>query len=96
MTRTQPRSELPANGEQVCPHLGVEEDLQTCLGYPSPWNLCHHCKPASPVRLSHQRDMCLAQAHTGCPVFQSPEAHPLPLALRARPRRRSKADSKGY
>jgi hypothetical protein len=82
MTKTQPRSELPA-GEQVCPHLGVEEDLQTCLGYPSLWNLCHHCRPAAPVRLSHQRSMCLAQAHTGCPVFLRPEDQPLPLAIKA-------------
>ena len=95
MTKTQPRSQLPADGEQVCPHLGVEEDLQTCLGYPSLWNLCHHCKPASPVRLSHQSSMCLAQAHTGCPVFQSTEAQPLPLPLRGRPRRPGKTVSRG-
>jgi hypothetical protein len=95
MTRTQPRSELPAVNEQVCPHLGVEEDAQTCLGYPSPWNLCHHCRPAAPVRLRHQSSMCLAQAHTGCPVFLSTEALPLPLSLRGRPRKPIKAASRG-
>jgi hypothetical protein len=95
MTRTQPRPELPAAGEQVCPHLGVEEDVQTCLDYPSPWNLCHHCQPAASVRLSHQRSMCLAPSHTGCPVFLSREVQPLPLPLRARPRQPGSASSRG-
>ena len=69
---------------EICPHLGIEEDIQTCLAYPSHWNLCHHSRPASVPRLGHQRKTCLSPAHTGCPVFQSEQVLPLPAQLRGR------------
>jgi hypothetical protein len=69
---------------EICPHLGLEEDIQTCLAYPSHWNICHHSRPASVPRLGHQRKTCLSPAHTGCPVFQSEQVSPLPAQLRGR------------
>ena len=86
--KTVPRAAPSAEG--ICPHLGIEEDIQTCLAYPSPWNLCHRSQPASMVRLGHQRRICLLPAHTCCPVFQSQQAAPLPVELRGGGRRKLK------
>ena len=56
--RTRPRAAI----ETICPHLGIEEDSQTCLAYPSGWNLCHRSQPASVVLLGHQKTTCLSPA----------------------------------
>lgn len=71
-------------GAQTCPYLGIPEDPQTCVSYPSHWNLCHRARPAALVKLSYQRDVCLGGAHVHCPVFQREEIKPLPLELRER------------
>jgi hypothetical protein len=68
----------------TCPHLGLEEDAQTCTAYPSRWNICHHSKPASVVRLEHQRNVCLSSGHANCPVFQDEKIQALPVHLRGR------------
>ena len=87
--------DMPASEAQYCPHLGLEDDLQTCMGYPSPWNLCNHCKPASAVLLRHQRHVCLTTAYMGCPVFQATEEIPLPKPLRDRSRFPARSASRG-
>lgn len=78
--KTRPRA--AATVVEICPHLGVEEDTQTCLAYPSSWNLCHRARPAALVRLGHQRKICLSPAHVVCPVFQNEIRAPLPADLR--------------
>jgi hypothetical protein len=84
MPDSQAPPEVSLFETEICPHLGIEEDIRTCLAYPSHWNICHHSKPASTVRLEHQRTMCLSPAHTGCPIFQSEQVAPLPVELRGR------------
>ncbi len=74
--------DLPASGEQYCPHLGLKDDAQTCVGFPSSWNLCHHCQPVRVVHLKHQRHVCLTNAYLGCPVFQTMEKISMPPHLR--------------
>jgi hypothetical protein len=74
-----PSSHLEKAG---CPHLGLAEDPQTCLTYPSEWNLCHHVKQPRAVNLAYQRKTCLASTHTECPVFQSAGQDRLPNSLR--------------
>ncbi len=71
----------PASKMQICPHLGIEEDPQTCLGYSSPWNFCHRSKPVQAVRLSYQRAKCLCARHLSCAVFLEHELRPLPREL---------------
>lgn len=73
MTDPHPYPDPAPAGTQVCPHLGLEEDRQTCLGYPSPWNLCHKCSPASQVRLGYQRRLCLSTGFMDCQVYRQPE-----------------------
>ena len=67
---------------EICPHLGIEEDARTILGYPSPWNYCHRCKPISAVKKSYQRTTCFSSAHKSCPVAASATPEPLPDELR--------------
>lgn len=65
-----------------CPYLGLEDDPETALGYPSVWNRCHSVKfPVAPA-LEHQREICLGADHLACPVFADQGAKTLPKELR--------------
>lgn len=86
MSPDQGASEADSPKTEICPHLGIEEDPQTCLAYPSHWNFCHRARPAAVVRLRHQRQACLSAAHVNCPVFVAGQAAPLPAGLRGRTR----------
>lgn len=70
-----------ASKMQICPHLGIEEDPQTCLGYPSPWNFCHRAEPAQAVLSSYQRAKCLCAAYLSCSVLLNENPRPLPREL---------------
>ena len=59
-----------ASAAVVCPHLGISEDKQTCLSYPSQWNVCHISRPAMSITLEHQRKVCLTPVHVQCLNFQ--------------------------
>jgi len=74
----------PAAGDGTCPYLGIAEDPQTCLSYPSAWNLCHHVRYPATVRLEYQRTTCLAPFHTTCPVYKRARGMLLPARLRGR------------
>lgn len=67
---------------KICPFLGFEDDPETALAYPSPFNFCYHCKPISPVNMIHQRDVCLAGGYPQCPVYQQENLAPFPKGLR--------------
>ena len=74
----------PPPGKGICPYLGIAEDPQTCLAYPSEWNLCQCARPAGRVSLEHQRTTCLLPGHTACPVFLDGAGAPLPAHLRGK------------
>jgi hypothetical protein len=84
MPDSQPAPGASLSDSEICPHLGLAEDIQTCLAYPSHWNLCHRSRPASVPRLGHQRKTCLSSVHTACPVFQREQVSLLPAHLRDR------------
>ena len=84
-----PRQDIDSNMD-ICPYLGVQDDHQTCLAYPSRWNVCHRSRPASAVRQRYQRSACLAPKHTSCPLFQDKDAEPPAPLLRRRTRREAK------
>jgi len=88
--------EFPAPAAHYCPHLGLMEDLQTCVGFPSSWNICHHCRPVSTVQLVHQRHVCLTTDYQACPVFQSEEGTRMPLQLRDRTWRQARLTLRGH
>jgi len=72
------------NGSQVCPYLGLSDDPETALYYPSPINHCNRAKPAFPVKSDYQRSCCLTATHSDCTVFQKDPGFPLPSDLRHR------------
>jgi len=82
------------NPGTMCPHIGLEDDPATSLGYPSAWNCCHRAKPIAVAGLDHQRAYCLTAKHTICPLFLEPEGSPMPAELQAqdiRPGRNNRA-----
>ena len=69
---------------RTCPYLGLMEDADTSLAFPSAWNGCHRCRPLASPNLKHQSEFCLGEGHRQCPVFLNPQdTLPLPNHLRA-------------
>jgi len=84
------KESLPENGRgkqaRVCPYLGLLEDSQTTLSFPSSSNLCYHAKPLASPNLEYQRLVCLkGRRHTLCPVFTRSEIAPLPPDISGSP-----------
>lgn len=79
--------------QPICPYLGLKQDPNTVLEFPSERNYCHHARPVAPVNLRHQRLTCLTDRYVNCPVYQQsnpqtlPENLTLPSFQRARQRR---------
>jgi LysM repeat protein len=78
----QPKEKLT----KVCPYLGLLQDSQTTLSFPSGSNLCYHAKPLASPSLEYQRSVCLkGRRHTLCPVFSRSELAPLPPEITGSP-----------
>jgi hypothetical protein len=79
-------------GNPACPYLGLEDDAETSLAFPSVWNICHRSRRLVSPSLKHQAEHCLGENHRNCTVFPDGQAT-LPHHLRAahnrttRPRR---------
>jgi len=81
---------VPENAKErqskVCPYLGLLQDSQTTLAFPSGANLCYHAKPLASPNLEYQRAFCLkGRQHTQCPVFTRTELAPLPPEISGNP-----------
>ena len=66
----------------ICPFLGLKDDSQTSLAFPSNLNYCHHCKPIACVDLDYQKNCCLTKDYEVCPVFLQAPTTALPEYLR--------------
>jgi LysM repeat protein len=64
-----------------CPHLGLHNDPDTALAFPSERNCCHHADPVEPINFEHQSSHCFTAAHAHCPVFLRSIKEPLPVDL---------------
>ena len=51
----------------ICPYLGLIDDLSTRAAYPDGSNACHQAKPPALVVLDYQRSTCLQSAYKECP-----------------------------
>ena len=74
--------EVPKNLRRICPFLGVLEDPETSLGFPSEMNYCHAAEPPGVPRFDQQLDRCLSLTYLGCPVYSAQEKGPLPKDIR--------------
>jgi len=66
----------------MCPFIGLPQDSQTALSYPSSWNVCHHTKPAGTPNLHFQQSFCFSKNHCTCPIYTRLERYPLPSGIR--------------
>ena len=67
---------------RTCPSLGLMDDKDTSLGFPSNWNTCQRSSPIATPRFEHQAEFCLGGKYGECPLFLSQQARPMPQALR--------------
>lgn len=72
----------PGRINRTCPSLGLMDDKDTSLGFPSKWNTCQRSNPIAPPRFEHQEEFCLGGKYGECPLFLSQQAVPLPQGLR--------------
>jgi len=66
----------------VCPFLGLAEDLQGSLSYPSPGNFCHRTRPYGTPNIDFQRSFCFSEAYSNCPVLTRTGRGPMPSDIR--------------
>ena len=71
-----------AGVNERCAYLGLQDDPQTALAYPSPWNCCFRARPAAPVRLEYQRVFCQTAAHAACAMLRQEKPSALPPEIR--------------
>ncbi len=69
----------------VCPFIGLAEDLQTSLAFPSAGNFCHRTRPYGTPNLDFQRSYCFSENHSNCPIFNRSGRAPLPADIRFKP-----------
>lgn len=75
--------------EQTCPYLGLRDDPDTHMAFPSPLNYCQRGKRAAPVKLEHQSSHCLDANHLTCPVYTGGADVSFPRELRGQAVKRS-------
>lgn len=68
-------SNLP-HANRTCPSLGLIDDPDTSLAFPSVWNYCHRARPIVPPILKHQGEFCLSKHYQQCPVFLHQQTAP--------------------
>jgi len=85
-------TQQPFEVSRTCPFLGLADDAQTPLAFPSDWNSCHYCKPVNSIKLDHQRMYCLSPSYKECIVYTQPMGNPLPRKIRNRQPDRTQAD----
>ncbi|MAT42374.1 MAG: hypothetical protein CL609_08540 [Anaerolineaceae bacterium] len=62
----------------ICPYLGLKNDKETVMQFPSTGNYCFHVSPVEPVDRRHQEIYCLHNNHINCPVYNSALNLPMP------------------
>jgi len=78
----------------TCPSLGLMDDPDTSLAFPSIWNNCYRSRPLAAPKLKHQEEFCLCQNYRQCPLFLSEKTAPLPEHLKS-PRVRKGSPKRG-
>lgn len=77
--RVKNRARKNEPGERpVCRYLGLGDDPETWLAFPSPGNYCHFVEKPAPVDVEHQQTYCLTTDHMACPVFELKNRRRLP------------------
>lgn len=68
----------------ACPFLGLMEDSQTLINFPSGGNFCHKVNPPLGVALLHQSSHCLSESnHVACPIYKASKVNSIPNGIAA-------------
>jgi len=54
---------------QYCPYLGIYQDRETTVDFPSEANACWRSGSARPITLDHQENFCLVDKYPTCPIY---------------------------
>lgn len=73
---------MTEENELRCPFLGLADDEDTSISYPSEWNVCHKChgKP-SPI-YAVQSELCLSSEHNNCDLYKSNGTAWMPMEMK--------------
>jgi hypothetical protein len=71
--------------DQICPYLGLLNDQNTHVGYPSPGNICYRVQGKVTPNLDYQRHACLTPDYLRCPIYNNPGMTKMPKSLRHQP-----------
>ncbi len=66
---------------EICPYLGLKDDPETSISYPSVSNVCLHSINKVTPNLNYQKSVCLTKAYADCFVYLSPDEKELPESL---------------
>jgi hypothetical protein len=58
--------------DAACPFLKTVWDKSIRYGYPNEENYCNKPKKAHPVSLTYQKQVCLTNQFSGCPIYTPP------------------------
>lgn len=57
--------------EHRCPFLGLTDDEDTSISYPSEWNVCHKCHGNPSPKYIIQGELCLTLDHPKCELYSA-------------------------
>jgi len=66
-----------------CPFLGLADDPNTHMSFPSDSNCCYHAKPVSAINIEQQQIFCLTESYENCKVYNRKILAALPEEFRA-------------
>jgi len=66
-----------------CPFLGLADDSNTHMFFPSDSNCCYHAKPVSAINIEQQQIFCLTEEYENCKVYNKKVLAALPEEFRA-------------
>lgn len=67
MTVPQPNHPV----QTACPHIGLQQDPDSLVSYPTAANLCYRCRPQVTPSREHQSLYCLSSEYRACPIIQA-------------------------
>jgi hypothetical protein len=76
----QPKRSKPGE-PSVCYYLGLNDDNDTWLAFPSPGNFCHYLEKPAPIDYEHQSAWCLTANYGTCPVYKLKTQDRLPAGV---------------
>lgn len=65
-----------------CPFLGISDDPETSIGYPSEWNVCHKAHGHPSPTFLHQSEFCLSAKHPECELYRADKNTWMPAELK--------------